>query len=183
MHVYAHDCIGCCSRGKWIRRRRDSTSVERAPRRFHWGSNRSLERWGKVGSVQTHLRTLADRTFVETTAENLLGHDVVFLALPHGASGEIAASLVAAAEEQGVPEPLLIDVGADHRLTDAKAWEDFLGSPHACSWPYGMPELIKADGGHGRDDLAGVKRIAVAGCNVTAVTLGRPSRPGGPPHA
>lgn len=125
----------------------------------------------KVGSVQPHLRALADRTFVETSAENLLGHDVVFLALPHGASGEIAASLVAAAQERGVPEPLLIDVGADHRLTDAKAWEDFYGSPHAGSWPYGMPELIKADGGHGRDDLAGVKRIAVPGCNVTAVTL------------
>lgn len=35
-----------------------------------------------------------------------------------------------------------------------------------------MPELITADGGRGRDALVGVKRIAVPGCNVSAVTLG-----------
>src|SRR5690625_4642862 len=74
-----------------------------------------------VGLVQPHLRGLAERAFVATTAENLLHHDVVFLALPHGASGEIAAALTSAAEEAGAAEPLLVDVGADHRLTDEQA--------------------------------------------------------------
>jgi len=125
-----------------------------------------------IGGVQPHLRLLAERRFAETTPANLLGHDVVFLALPHGASGELAASLADAAKSRGEDEPLLIDVGADHRLTDEVAWNEFYGTPYAGSWPYGMPELLKSGGGRGRDDLAGVKRIAVPGCNVSAVTLG-----------
>lgn len=126
----------------------------------------------RLGEVQPHLRSVADRRLVATTAENLLGHDVVFLALPHGASAEVAADITQAATASGQEEPLIIDVGADHRLKDAQAWEDFYGSPHAGSWPYGLAELLKADGGKGREDLLGVKRIAVPGCNVSAVTLG-----------
>jgi len=54
---------------------------------------------------QPHLAPLADREIVATTAENLAGHDVVFLALPHGASAGIAGQLGA--------ETLVIDAGAD----------------------------------------------------------------------
>ncbi len=115
-----------------------------------------------LGVHQPHLRTLADRTIVETTPETLAGHDVVVLALPHGASGEIAAQLPA--------ETLVIDCGADHRLASAEAWAEYYGGEHSGTWPYGMPELITASG-HQRDSLAGAKRIAVPGCNVTAVTL------------
>ena len=43
-----------------------------------------------VGTVQPHLRSLANQVFTDTTAENLAGHDVVFLALPHGKSGALA---------------------------------------------------------------------------------------------
>ncbi|WP_236685716.1 N-acetyl-gamma-glutamyl-phosphate reductase [Demequina oxidasica] len=116
-----------------------------------------------VGVHQPHLRPLAERTLVPTTAENLAGHDVVVLALPHGASGDIAAQLP--------PETLVIDCGADHRLASADAWAEYYGGDHSGTWPYGMPELITADG-HQRDVLLGTKRIAVPGCNVTAVTLG-----------
>ncbi|WP_236683537.1 N-acetyl-gamma-glutamyl-phosphate reductase [Demequina aurantiaca] len=116
-----------------------------------------------VGVHQPHLRPLAERTLVPTTAENLAGHDVVVLALPHGASGDIAAQLP--------PETLVIDCGADHRLASADAWAEYYGGDHSGTWPYGMPELITA-AGHQRDVLLGTKRIAVPGCNVTAVTLG-----------
>jgi N-acetyl-gamma-glutamyl-phosphate reductase len=51
------------------------------------------------------------------------------------------------------------------------AWSDFYGGAHAGSWPYGLPELVRADGSTQRDRLTGVRRIAVPGCNVTAVTL------------
>ncbi|MBI0378506.1 N-acetyl-gamma-glutamyl-phosphate reductase, partial [Streptomyces albiflaviniger] len=40
------------------------------------------------------------------------------------------------------------------------------GSPHAGTWPYGLPELPGA-----RAALAGTKRIAVPGCYPTAVSL------------
>src|SRR5699024_6534360 len=59
-----------------------------------------------VGKHHPHLRAVADRTFAPTTAEQLLGHDVVVLALPHGASGAIAAELAAAGSEA-----LVLDCG------------------------------------------------------------------------
>ena len=117
-----------------------------------------------LGSLQPHLRSLADRVLEPTTVEALAGHDVVVLALPHGASGEIAAQLP--------DDVVVLDLGADHRLADAAAWEQFYGSPHAGTWPYGLPELIHADGTRQREALRGARRIAVPGCNVTAITLG-----------
>ncbi|ACZ30358.1 N-acetyl-gamma-glutamyl-phosphate reductase [Xylanimonas cellulosilytica DSM 15894] len=117
-----------------------------------------------LGSLQPHLRSLADRVLEPTGVEALAGHDVVVLALPHGASGQIAAALPG--------DVVAVDLGADHRLTDAAAWEQFYGSPHAGTWPYGLPELLHADGSRQRDALRGATRIAVPGCNVTAVTLG-----------
>lgn len=121
----------------------------------------------QVVSAQPHLRSLADRTFTATTAENLAGHDVVFLALPHGATAQIAAELEATS-----PQTLVLDCAADHRLVDPAAWTSFYGSQHAGSWPYGLPELILDGGARQRDRLAGARRVAVPGCNVTAVTLG-----------
>src|SRR5207253_2764052 len=47
----------------------------------------------RLGALQPHLLPLADRVLQETNLETLAGHDVVFLALPHGQSGEIAAAL------------------------------------------------------------------------------------------
>jgi len=105
-----------------------------------------------------HLTPLADRVIADTTAETLAGHDVVFLALPHGASAALAAELG--------PDVLVIDAGADHRLLDPEAWEAFYGTPHAGTWPYGLPELPGQ-----RARLAGARRIAVPGCYPTAVTL------------
>src|SRR6476660_7995855 len=87
----------------------------------------------RLGELQPHLHGLASRILEDTTVDNLAGHDVVFLALPHGASAEIAAKL---------PEgTVVIDAGADHRLESAIAWEKFYGSAHAGTWPYGLPEL------------------------------------------
>ncbi|MGY6499023.1 MAG: N-acetyl-gamma-glutamyl-phosphate reductase, partial [Microcella sp.] len=114
--------------------------------------------------VHPHLRSLAHLTFVETTAENLRGHDIVVLALPHGTSGAIAAEL-----EMDV---LVLDCGADHRLTSADDWARFYGGEYHGSWAYGLPELPHADGSRHGDALAGARRIAVPGCNVTAVSLG-----------
>jgi N-acetyl-gamma-glutamyl-phosphate reductase len=112
----------------------------------------------RLGALQPHLHTLAERELTETTVENLAGHDVVFLALPHGASAEIAAKLP--------QETLVIDAGADHRLEDPLVWEKFYGTVHAGTWPYGLPELP----GH-RERLREAKRIAVPGCYPTSSLL------------
>ncbi|GAB2969399.1 N-acetyl-gamma-glutamyl-phosphate reductase [Frigoribacterium salinisoli] len=116
-------------------------------------------------SVQPHLRSLSHLTLVETTAVNLRGHDVVFLALPHGKSGAITAELP--------DDVLVVDCGADHRLTDEADWATFYGGEFFGAWTYGLPELLHGGtGGRQRDELVGTKRIAVPGCNVTAITLG-----------
>ena len=83
----------------------------------------------RVGDVHPHLTPLADRLLLETTPESLAGHDVVFLALPHGASAAIVDQLPA--------DVIVVDCGADFRLTDAQQWEHFYGSKHAGTWPYG----------------------------------------------
>ncbi|VCT90003.1 N-acetyl-gamma-glutamyl-phosphate reductase [Mycolicibacterium hassiacum DSM 44199] len=112
----------------------------------------------QLGEHHPHLLPLADRVLENTDANALSGHDVVFLALPHGHSAALA--------EQLGPDTTIIDCGADFRLTDPQAWEKFYGSPHAGSWPYGLPELPGA-----RDRLRGATRIAVPGCYPTAALL------------
>lgn len=118
-----------------------------------------------LAAVQPHLRSLAHLTLQETNPEVLSGVDVVFLALPHGASGAITAQLP--------DDVLVIDCGADHRLTDSAAWAEFYGGEYFGAWNYGLPELITGSNGERqRDNLVGATRIAVPGCNVTAITLG-----------
>jgi len=111
-----------------------------------------------LGEHQPQLLPLADRVLGESTVQELAGHDVVFLALPHGHSAALAAQLP--------DDVVIIDCGADFRLTDADAWTRYYGSDHAGSWPYGLPELPGARAG-----LRGAKRIAVPGCYPTAASL------------
>ncbi len=112
----------------------------------------------RLGAVQPHLVPLAERTLEATTPEVLAGHDVVFLALPHGQSAAVAERLA--------DGTLVVDCGADFRLSSAADWERFYGSAHAGTWPYGLPELPG-----GRAALRGTTRIAVPGCYPTAVSL------------
>lgn len=105
-----------------------------------------------------HLLPLAQRV-LEPTDPGVLGdHDVVFLALPHGHSAALVDRLR--------PDTLVVDCGADFRLTDPAAWNRFYGSPYAGSWPYGLPELPG-----GRERLHAARRIAVPGCYPTAALL------------
>lgn len=111
-----------------------------------------------LGQHQPHLVPLADREVLETTAENLAGHDIVFLALPHGTSGAVAALLP--------DDVLIVDCGADFRLADPQMWLKYYKSEHAGTWPYGLPELPGQ-----RETLASTRRIAVPGCYPTTGTL------------
>ncbi len=94
----------------------------------------------------------------------LAGHDVVFLALPHGQSGQYTDALA--------DTPLVIDAGADHRLTSPEAWDAFYGGAFHEPWTYGVPELIVGAGGQKqREHLVGASRIAAPGCNASTVAL------------
>jgi len=88
------------------------------------------------------------------------GIDLVFLALPHGASWEIGERLTTA----GIP---VVDLGSDYRLDTAERYQEAYGEPHPLphrlgDWRYGLPELF---------DLAGARQVASPGCYPTAVLL------------
>jgi N-acetyl-gamma-glutamyl-phosphate reductase len=71
------------------------------------------------------------------------GADAVILALPNGAAAPFVA---------GVPEAtVIVDLSADYRFDDA--------------WVYGLPEI------HGREALAGARRVSNPGCYATAGQL------------
>lgn len=111
---------------------------------------------------QSHLRSLAHLTLQDTTPEILAGHDIVFLALPHGQSGQYTDALG--------DTPLVIDAGADHRLTSQTSWDAFYGGEFHEPWAYGVPEL-SVGGVKQRETLRGATRIAAPGCNASTVSL------------
>ena len=97
----------------------------------------------------------------------LAGHDIVFLALPHGQSGRFTDVLA--------DTPLVIDAGADHRLESLADWERFYGGDFHEPWTYGVPELPVGgplrEGVKQRERLIGATRIAAPGCNASTVSL------------
>ena len=122
----------------------------------------------KLGKHMPHIPQLADLVVEDTTPEVLNGHDAIILALPHGASGALASQLD--------PNAVVVDLGADHRLEEKTAWDEFYGGDFYEHWTYGMPELITGiseDGSYRRqrEVIPGTTRIAGPGCNVTATTL------------
>lgn len=112
----------------------------------------------KLGGVFPHLSAV-DVTITEDLAERV---DVVFSALPHGASAENLAPVI----ESGVK---VIDISADFRLKDVKEYEKWYGQPHP--YPahvedavYGLPELH-------RDAIASASLVANPGCYPTSAIL------------
>ena len=90
------------------------------------------------------------------------GADVVFLALPHGASQDLVPHLM-------VASGLVVDLAADFRLKDPALYPRWYGEEHRhpeliAQAALGIPELF-------REDLRGARLIAAAGCYPTAAAL------------
>jgi len=86
--------------------------------------------------------------------------DLVFLALPHGASAKVGFRLT----ERGLR---VVDLGSDFRLDTPERFEEAYGEAHPLPdqlgrWVYGLPELF---------DCTGADRVASPGCYPTAVLL------------
>jgi N-acetyl-gamma-glutamyl-phosphate reductase len=111
-----------------------------------------------LGSVHPHLPGLAARVLAPTAPDELGEVDLIFLALPHGQSGPLAAALPAATR--------VVDLGADHRLADPAAYRRHYGGAHPGTWTYGLPELPGQ-----RAAIAASTRVANTGCYAVAVTL------------
>ncbi|WP_035696401.1 N-acetyl-gamma-glutamyl-phosphate reductase [Glycomyces tenuis] len=111
-----------------------------------------------ITAVHPHLTAYGERRFCETAPDAFAGADLVVMTLPHGQSAALAASLPA--------DVKIVDLGADHRLEDAAAWESYYKSPHAGTWTYGLPELAGQ-----REAIAASDRVAATGCYAVAATL------------
>ena len=88
--------------------------------------------------------------------------DLVFLALPHGASQRLMPELLGGATK-------VVDLGADFRLRDPALYERWYGETHVAPdlldrFAYGLPELH-------RDDIAKADAVAAPGCYPTAAAL------------
>lgn len=112
----------------------------------------------RVGQLHPNLRSVADRVFADTAAESLGEADLVFLALPHGASAALAAQLPAGVK--------IVDLGSDHRLVDPAAHERYYGGEYQAAWTYGLPELPGQ-----RERIVASDRVANTGCHAVAAIL------------
>jgi N-acetyl-gamma-glutamyl-phosphate reductase len=88
--------------------------------------------------------------------------EIIFLALPHGISAEIARSLV----DLGVR---VIDLSADFRIRDPNVYKEFYGIDHRApellgEAVYGLPEIY-------REKIRGAKLVACPGCYPTSILL------------
>lgn len=97
-----------------------------------------------------------------TQQEVVENSDVIFAALPHGLSQELAADCMALGK-------VFIDLGADFRLESEELYTQWYGGTYTDNGlheqaVYGLPELF-------REKIRGKRLIANPGCYTTAVPL------------
>lgn len=115
-----------------------------------------------LGTVHPHLDG-RDRVLTSFAVEEASDCDVVFLALPHGASSEPAMALA----DSGAK---IVDLGSDFRLDTPARYAAAYGSDHPYpealgTWAYGIPELFS-------EEIASARRVAAPGCYPTSVLIG-----------
>jgi N-acetyl-gamma-glutamyl-phosphate reductase len=116
----------------------------------------------KLSAVHPHLAAAYPEAIVEKFDGSLDGIGLVFAALPHGKSQDVAGAIL----DKGIP---FVDLGADFRLNDTATYERWYGHAHQApelldEFVYGIPEL-------NREAIKGAKAVAAAGCYATAAIL------------
>lgn len=118
----------------------------------------------KMSDVYPHLRGVCDIVCEDLDAEKAAKDcDVVFTALPHGASKEVIPALY----EKGLK---VIDLSGDFRYNDVKVYEKWYGQAHS------NPELLE-ESVYGlcelhRDEIKNARLIGNPGCYTTCSILG-----------
>ena len=116
--------------------------------------------------IASHVPSLAGRFPTETygaTDDVFSSHaEVVFLALPHGASQALVPRLL----EQG---RVVIDLGADFRIKNPSDYEAWYG--HAHQAPELLTQAVYGLVENHRSELRGAKLVAAPGCYPTATAL------------
>lgn len=118
----------------------------------------------RIGEVHPQLNGRLDLGFENISPTELASRcDCVFSCLPHGASAESAAEILATGKR-------VIDFSADYRLKDVAVYEKWYGVKHpdptrVGPTPYGLPEWFS-------DEIRQAKLIANPGCYPTSAILG-----------
>lgn len=117
----------------------------------------------KISDIFPKLKGKIDLVCKEPELEEIVNScDLVFLALPHTVSMEIAPKLIAKGKK-------VIDLSADYRFKDTKTYEEFYKAKHKDSSVikeavYGLPELYRVK-------IKNAKLIANPGCYPTVSIL------------
>ncbi len=114
-----------------------------------------------LGAIHPQLSG-GDRMLRPMDPAAVAGCDLVFLALPHGASATPAMALL----DHGVR---IVDLGSDFRMTSPARYREAYGVDHPHpgqlgEWVYGLPELFA-------DRIAGASKVAAPGCYPTSAIL------------
>ena len=114
----------------------------------------------QVTSIHPQLQSYAGHRFATVDEIDFSTIELVFLALPHGESAALVATIPSNVK--------IVDLGADFRLEDASQWKKYYGGEHAGAWVYGLPELASGQ----RDAIKRESRVANPGCYATSISLG-----------
>jgi N-acetyl-gamma-glutamyl-phosphate reductase len=114
-----------------------------------------------LGDVHPHLRG-PERRLGSLDVAEVPDVDLIFLALPHGASAGPAMAL----SERDVR---IVDLGSDFRLDSPRRYREAYGTEHPHPdelgrWVYGLPELFAPQ-------IRSARRVAAPGCYPTSVVL------------
>jgi N-acetyl-gamma-glutamyl-phosphate reductase len=117
----------------------------------------------QVAEIYPSLSGLTTLTYSNATPQEIANIcDVVFLALPHGVSMDIAPVFIKAGRH-------VIDLSADYRLRDLAVYEKWYAKHISADLfgqaVYGLPELY-------RNDIKESRLIANPGCYPTSIILG-----------
>lgn len=128
-----------------------------------WTAHSRSQAGQPIAAAHPALAPLTEQRFVDgDLAELVAEHDVVFLALEHGESARLMASILAASRA------LIVDLSADFRVADQALYEEFYAAHPApdllSRFTYGLADVVG-------ERLAGCKAIAVPGCFATAAQL------------
>jgi N-acetyl-gamma-glutamyl-phosphate reductase len=123
------------------------------------GANRRAG--ASLGEVHPHLSG-GDRLLESSDVGKLGSVDLVFMALPHGASGSPAMELAGT-------DVKLVDLGSDFRLDTPRRYAEAYGHDHPYpaelgQWAFGIPELF-------HDEIASSERVASPGCYPTSAII------------
>ena len=117
----------------------------------------------KISEVYQNFRGVLDMECEELDVDKAASCDIVFTALPHGASKEVIPQLY----EKGAR---IIDLSGDFRYDDAAVYEQWYNQPHS------SPELLKKSV-YGlcelhRDKIKQTRLVGNPGCYTTCSILG-----------